>query len=432
MKTILSEGFYYLLSHSAVGFAVKILAAIFSILMSISIARLLDPQGAGLIFLLISFSVVLSTLAKFGVDVVILRHTSITWARNDSACLSRKVKSAMILIAISTLVILLVVWGLRDVLSRIFFGGMKNVQLVILALLSVPPLALNSTISQAFLGIRKTVLSFFFSNLSIPMLFTLTLIPAGADKMYELAVLYVSVCYITCFVSLVLWAIVSPKSTISTVPNWSSLANLFFSAIPLLAVSISTQLILWAPQFMAGAWLGSEDVAAYSIAQRVGALVSFGLIVVTSVAGPKYATFYEEGKILEMRKLSNWSGRLLFLVSFPYFFLVFLFPGEILKLFGNDYSLATLPLRILLVGQFINVLTGSVGYMLSMSGYGKLLAYNTCSGAMLVLIAGFFLVPAYGVNGAALSGALGVLCQNVLGVMQVKKIHGFYTVTFWR
>lgn len=58
-------------------------------------------------------------------------------------------------------------------------------------------------------------------------------------------------------------------------------------------------------------------------------------------------------------------------------FMVF-FPEFLMGLFGEEYKVAAPLLQILAIGQFINVITGSVGYLLNMTGHEKTCVMLCC------------------------------------------------------
>ena len=89
-------------------------------------------------------------------------------------------------------------------------------------------------------------------------------------------------------------------------------------------------------------------------------------------------------------------------------------------------------LRILAFGQLINVATGSVGYLLSMTGHERLLRNTVLIAAVVSLGGGLTLIPAFGLTGAALATATGLAVQNLLCVWQVRRVLGFNTLAIWR
>ncbi len=87
---------------------------------------------------------------------------------------------------------------------------------------------------------------------------------------------------------------------------------------------------------------------------------------------------------------------------------------------------------ILALGQFVNVATGSVGYLLSMTGHERELRNNAFISALAGVVFGLALIPGHGLLGASVATAVAVASQNLLGAYQVRKHLGFNTLAFWR
>ena len=101
-------------------------------------------------------------------------------------------------------------------------------------------------------------------------------------------------------------------------------------------------------------------------------------------------------------------------------------------LFGAEFAAGGYLLRILAIGQFINVLSGSVGYLLMMSGHERDLRNITLVVGPLSLLLAIVLTNYFGVVGAALATAIGIGSQNLAAVWMVNRRLGFNTLLFWR
>jgi O-antigen/teichoic acid export membrane protein len=71
-------------------------------------------------------------------------------------------------------------------------------------------------------------------------------------------------------------------------------------------------------------------------------------------------------------------------------------------------------------------------FRLSMTGHERLLRNNVFLAAVTALALGFALIPPYGLTGAAIATASGIALQNLLCVLQVRRVLGFNTLAIWR
>lgn len=99
-----------------------------------------------------------------------------------------------------------------------------------------------------------------------------------------------------------------------------------------------------------------------------------------------------------------------------------------MQLFGDEFLAAAPLLVVLSLGQMVNIATGSVGFLLLMSGHERTMKYITiCSGTISIALL-VFLSQSYGVLGAAWAMAIGMAIQNLTALYFVKRYLGFFPV----
>ena len=97
-------------------------------------------------------------------------------------------------------------------------------------------------------------------------------------------------------------------------------------------------------------------------------------------------------------------------------------------LFGEQYKQGANLLRILVIGQFINVITGSVGFLLNMTGFEKDMRNIVFLSGAIALLLNFILIPIYGVTGAAIATSIAIALQSLFAVYMVRRRLGFNTL----
>jgi O-antigen/teichoic acid export membrane protein len=141
---------------------------------------------------------------------------------------------------------------------------------------------------------------------------------------------------------------------------------------------------------------------------------------------------YAKGDHDGLKRLAIISVRLMLLAAVPALALMLLFPEWLMSFFGEEFRVASTALVILALGQFVNIATGSVGYLLSMTGLERKVRNNAFLSALIGVTLGFLLIPSYGLLGASIATAVAIATQNLLGVYQVRKHLGFNTLKFWQ
>ena len=184
----------------------------------------------------------------------------------------------------------------------------------------------------------------------------------------------------------------------------------------------------WSGVLIAGAILTAKDVALLSAAQRTAMLTSFVLMVVNMVVAPRYARMWKEQNLAGIERLAKYSTRGMIFMVIPVVIVMFVFPEKLMGLFGEGYEAAATLLTIMAVGQFINVATGSVGYLLNMSGHEDDFRRVTLFTGPFSIICSLLFIHQFGLIGAALATAVGVGIQNIAALMMVKKRLGFLPI----
>lgn len=94
----------------------------------------------------------------------------------------------------------------------------------------------------------------------------------------------------------------------------------------------------------------------------------------------------------------------------------------LLELFGSEFSVGYDVVTILLVGQIVNALAGSVGFIMIMTKHQKEAAWIVSISAAINIALNYLLIPQFGLEGAAVATALTMVVRNVCMVVFVLNI----------
>jgi O-antigen/teichoic acid export membrane protein len=117
----------------------------------------------------------------------------------------------------------------------------------------------------------------------------------------------------------------------------------------------------------------------------------------------------------------------LFTLTFPFIMVLFLFPKTVISiLFGEKYMLASTALQLLVIAFFIHAFLGPNDTTITIFGKTKMIMYfNFIAGCINVFL-NYFLIPLFGINGAALSTMISLIIINSLYsayLYKISKIH---------
>lgn len=175
-----------------------------------------------------------------------------------------------------------------------------------------------------------------------------------------------------------------------------------------------------------------EQVAAMRVAERAGQFVAMSLTLTNMVIAPYIVRAHREKDKDLLQNLARKSARGSLFLALPIALLLISGGESIISIvFGVEYaSLSYWPVVVIAIGQLFNVFFGSVGYLLSMSGFEKDALKGQALAVGINLILCIMLIPLFGAIGAAVAVTLCLISWNVLLYASVKKRIGIRSSAF--
>ncbi|WP_294959098.1 MATE family efflux transporter [uncultured Flavobacterium sp.] len=144
-----------------------------------------------------------------------------------------------------------------------------------------------------------------------------------------------------------------------------------------------------------------ETVAFYSVGVKIMTIVSVIILTINITVSAKIAEYFSNQNKIELKKTLQNSARLIFCISFPVITLICVFSEYVLSLFGHQYIIAQQSFLILIIGQGICSLFGSAPVYLNMTGRQHIFQIILIGAVIINFILNRFLIPIYGMAGAA-------------------------------
>ena len=196
---------------------------------------------------------------------------------------------------------------------------------------------------------------------------------------------------------------------------------------PMMLSSLMLFLLNWTDVFMLGAMVSDAQLGIYNLAYKLASLGMLVIISMNVVLAPKIAELYKLNNITELHKTIKNATRVVILLTLPVIVLMLVFSDFILGIFGDSFIQGKMAFIIITVGVFCNVITGNVDQILNMTNNQKVLRNSTIFGFVLNLILNYFLIPKYGIVGAAIASLFTNVIFNITCLFFIKKRLGFYT-----
>ena len=416
-----------LLLNATVSTFARIAAAVSTVIASLILSRKLGATESGYYFLAFSLISFLAAISRVGLDNTVLRYTGSAFAEQAWGTINSIFDRSILLVILVSFLIALVLYFSAGFLAQKVFGK-PNLEFVLRAMTpGLVGVALFTLVSMGWQGVRRVISSATTISISVNSMLIMALLFFGVTNAeyagWAFSGAALTTGMIACFAF---------KMSIGDGVGLISWRDLFKSCLPLWIVVIMSQLVYWSGQLIAGIWCEPEAIAQLAVAQRIALLTSFILTAFNWVVAPRFAALYKQGKLLEIEKLALSSARVLALLTLPIVTFILVAPAFLMSTFGDSFRDGAHLLKILAVGQFVNVITGSVAYLLTMSGHERELRNVVLISGPLAVILAIVMVPIWGVTGSAVATAIALAIQNLLAALLVARRLGFNTLAIWR
>jgi O-antigen/teichoic acid export membrane protein len=418
---------------SLLALAVRCLGVLAVFIMNVALTNTLGPEQSG--YFLFSFTLItfLAAVGRCGFDNVLLRYTAGFHDIGDQLQSQQVlVKCGLMTLAVSSC-LATSLFFLSPIVGELLDRPNYVIPLRWLAP-SVVLLALTTLVGMSFQGMKKIVASVITINIGTNLAMVISLYFLAlvtADQAARTFNICVAVTLVTAFIY---WIFLTGKPLFPELLHKSevTLRGLSRSAFPLWIVIVLAQVVQWSGQLVAAGFILPEEIAQFSVAQRTALLTSLALNAINLVLAPRIASLNMKGDMDEIRRLSFVTVRLLWVISLPLVVSMIFAAGFLMSLFGESFASGAHLLRILVCGQFVNLITGPVGFLLMMTGHERDMRNSLLLSAPLGVALSLILIPAYGVVGAAVATAISIALQNLAACFLVRQRLGFNVLSFWR
>jgi O-antigen/teichoic acid export membrane protein len=165
--------------------------------------------------------------------------------------------------------------------------------------------------------------------------------------------------------------------------------------------------------------ISNVAIGQYGAAIRIAIFVSMPLQSFNTMFSPTIAELYSKGEHQKLSAMFKIVTKWALTFSLPIFWIAVLFSQALLGISGSGFSPAWPLLIALATGNLINVTTGSVGYMLLMTGHQKITFLNSLVAIVFNIALGVMLIPRFGAMGVAIATGAALSIVNLMRLLQV-------------
>jgi O-antigen/teichoic acid export membrane protein len=396
-----------------------------SLATSILISHVLGPSALGVVTLTTQFAFVAGAGTRFGMDMASVRRVAIDVGKGEPGRSRSVVRHAALIAAAVSLPVALAVFAGASTLADKFLGhaGEGGVRAFQGAALALPFVAL----CQVYLGgtrglkIMRHTLYVYWTGQPVAWI---ALMLAGwvVAKTVGMSVFAYAGSWILATVAAwYLWERESSRFPHMPAEPHETRALIRYGA-PRAPAALLSQLLFWTDYFVLAAVGNGSDaqLGVYAAAVRVAQSLVLFLIAVNYMFSPFVADLHARGERDRLNSLYQALTRWTLAGTIPLLLLLLVVPQDVLRIFGSKaFDAGTTPLRILALGQLVNVAVGSVGFILIMVGRTGWDLVVYALSFTLDLVLALLLVPHFGPSGAATAQAVTLAVSNALRLVLV-------------
>tara|TARA_Y100000310_G_scaffold204358_1_gene204614 strand:+ start:1808 stop:3352 length:1545 start_codon:yes stop_codon:yes gene_type:complete len=421
----LNSSLKFLAKGSTAIFLGLALSKLFSYFYRILIARYFGPEIYGFFTISLMVSGLFITFAYLGLSDGVVRYISIYRGKNDKNAIRQIYRVSSKFLIISGSISFILMFMTSEYIALNIFHNPDLIIFLKIFSLAIPLtifMTLYSSIALSYGRVKSYsfIHHFLLNSLKLGFLVLFIMIGLGSNSLifsYLAAVLITGLAFY--FVARHHISELFEKENLDKKSKNLITKNLFSYSWPFLFSAIVTALFYWTDSFMIGFFNSPLEVGLYNAAIPIALLLTMTSELFGNIFFPLIAKEYSKKNILVIRELTKQVGKWVFLINIPLLGLILLFPTEFITiLFGEQYLVAKNSLRILSVGMFAASLFVFSNKLISVAGKSKLILFDTLLVAIINLILNFYLIPRYGIEGAAFSTTISLILINLIFLFQ--------------
>lgn len=419
--TVLQEKLFHLIfKKGGHTFFFRIFGMIFNFAITLFITNIYGSSSYGLFALSLTILQLLVMFFSFGIPAAFI---SFTGAFN-SIDLNKGllIKSYKIVFLLSIIPVVLLYFN-ADYIA-VFFNKLHLTNFLKVAFLSLIFLVFHEINSNYFLSIKKFfwfgVVYFIIPN--ILFLISILFFKFNNFPDYFIIFSYSLSVFITVIISLFL-IFRSKKYLKVTIRSKEILKR----SLPMMASGFFLVLLNWTDVLMLGKYETERNIGIYNSAFKIGYLTLFFVMSMGSIIIADISEHFNNKNFKALHLTIKKATQITAVLTLPLALVILVFSEYLLGLFGAEFTEGKTALIFITIGALYNALTGNVDQLLNMTGHQITVRNIMFIGFVINVFLNLFLIPLYGINGAALSSLIVNIIVNTIFVFIIKKKFGFYT-----
>jgi len=387
---------------------------------SIIVARAIGVEQFGLFTLGLTAASILSNISMLGLQTGMVRFLPPAIREKDDAGIWGIIQVGLGLPGLFSLFLAVGLFLLAGPLANLVFQNPRLLPFFQLASIIIPLDTLGSLAYVVIISYKRPEYSVLVNNIIMPLAKLFLTIGALAAGFSVIGILIAHI--ITSGIGLVLllyfvnslYSLRRPLNSAHYIPD-----QLMRYSLPVHA-GWTINILQGTLETLVLGFVGlTSGVGVYAAASRLNNIGNMFYSSVGNISTPIIADLFVQGERIQLKKYYQTTTRWLISFSLPLFLTFFIFTKQLLTIFGEDFSTGASGLMILSIGMLVFNSTGLGANILDMANHTKVNMINSFVMVLLTIGLDLFLIPRWGVVGAALAASISVVTINIVRLLEV-------------
>ena len=393
------------------------------------LARWVGPEFLGIYSIANSIMLISEVFAKMGLETGIMRFISRLNPELDKEKINLLIGSSLKMVSVFSLSIMIILIISSGTIVDNYFNGQSLLKSVLIIFAIAIPfnalIQISAFATQGFKRLKYKTIVTQFLNPTI-LLLSMVFCYWFMSKEYTIMIPILTTGVIGFLFMIIVLKKVSGFKNNQILESKINYELLKFS-YPLMFVTILQTLMHWMDILMLGYFTNPLTVGLYHPAARTAGLLQALLLSFLSIYAPLAAQFHSQGDKVKLSNTYQLVNRWLLIFAIPISAVFILFPEKVLLLFGSQYLESSQVLVLLTIATFTQAILGAAGPTLSMSGHTKLVLFNSIGTFILNFGLNIWLIPIYGILGAAIATLTSL---TIIGLIRVTQVYFILKINF--
>ena len=394
----------------------------------VTMAWLYGPGLLGFYVLGTTLVQIANILSQFGMDNGVVRYVAHYEAEGDVKRVRGIILQALLVtFALSVVLSVLLFFGAGFLAIRVFDEPFLETVFkafsVSIPFFTVMSMALWAT--QGFQTVRYTTYVQYVVRPLLNLVFIVVFYLFGVTVLGAVASYILSMALGAVLALYYLRRIFPPLLDREVRPKFESRA-LFKASAPMIMANLTQQVHSWLALLALGAFESARSVGIYDVAFRTAALSTLVLFAFNGIFSPMISSLYRRGLLQDLAYLYKDVSYWAFTGALAFFLTTGLLAQDIMTVFGPKFIPGWPVIIAIAAAQLFNSSVGPTARVLAMTGHQRIVMFSTLASAVAAAVLNLLLVPVFGLFGAAAATAAAVVLANVVTLLFVHRLLGFW------